>query len=169
MKTYEVKKGDCLFRKADVTDVLQSMFFGFSVYAIGSSNSKSDKIQVWQVRENFSPLYAIKHYEREGLKTEHRISSLPDIYLEQYPTDKGADYLTIKNYHNNVRRKNLIDILLTKKVESWVTSVENTFYMELFIFGSIEKNKTLVEFKGYAKKNIKGLYDWDYFNKTRIK
>jgi hypothetical protein len=169
MKTYELKKGDYLFRKADVTDVLQSMFFGFSVYDIGSSNSKSDKIQVWQVRENFLPMYAIKHYEREGTITEHRISSLPDIYLEKYPTDKGADYLTIKNYSNNVRRKNLIDILLTKKVESWVTSVENTFCMELFIFGGVEKNKAVVEFKGYAKKDVRGLYDFDYFDKTRIR
>lgn len=165
---YRIIKGDYLFRTANTTDVFDQMFFGFSANATLSSDSENKKIQLWQVQSDILPLYAVKHYKNEGKINEHKISFLPDIYKEKHPTDMDADFLTIKKFWNNPKRKLLTTLLLDMGIENWVTSVEDTYDMEVFLFGGSKKNFSLVKFVGYAKEDRK-LYEYNYFDKARIK
>lgn len=166
-KEYFVKEGTCFFRLSTSTNLLPYMFFGFHAFAAHSSESQNRKMQVWKTKKNFKVLYAVKKYEFENQLNEYRISSLADIYLEKYPnTSNNIDYLTVKKVDNEIRR-NLLNILKSENIFGWVTSVEDTNYMELFLFGDIVSQ--LIEFKGFTNNEIdRKLYDYDYFNKSNI-
>lgn len=161
---YFVKEGTCFFRQAVTTNIIPYMFFGFNAYATFSSESPNKNIQVWKTLKDFSTLYAVKEYERENQLNEARISSLPDIYFKKY--NEKVDYLDIKRYNNQLRR-NLLKILHEENYLGWTTSVENTFNMELFLFGNTIP--TLMKFMGYTDNVLDSkLYDYDYFSKSNI-
>ena len=164
-KEYFVKAGTYFFRRALITGYESCMFFGFNVAATSSSDrAPNEKVQIWQTINDFSVLYAVSKYQNEHRSNEYRISSLPDIYIKKYPNIPKVDFLDIKR--DTIERKKLLEILIKENVFGWVTSVENTVVMELFLFG--DNISKLIEFKGYAKETDDKIHDYQYFTKSNI-
>ena len=167
IKQYYIKKGTLLFRLSSTNDYQPMMFFGFSSVGALSSDCEDRRIKIWEVLQDFSLFYAIKQYTNEGSIFENRISILYDMYIEKYPNEKGKiKPLSVKQDKDKLN--NLVEVLHEKGINGWVTSVEDKYDMELFLFEDISKMATLFKFCGLANENDPKLHEYDFFSKNNI-
>lgn len=162
---YSIDKGTILFRQALDTNYDDEMFFGFSVFATYSAFNNSDEIQIWETQININAFLMLNDYS----KINRKKSSIVDIYNNFFPEnqfDKDAD-VYLKN--NIEKRTKLTEKLKSKGIYNWVSSVENKFEMELFLFHSKEHNSDCIKYIKSIETKSNSMSDVDTFDILKIR
>lgn len=159
-----VPKGCFLFRRAMDVQIYSTMFFGFEIFATASAEYKTQKIQVWRVKEDITCIFPIKEIT---LNKWHK-SSLGELCLKHLGIlEADSHYLQIKKNDNPIRQR-LITFLNQNNIYSWVSDCEGKVEMELFLFDDVMKNEKKVEFKGFAKYDDPKLDEYNYYKYVNI-
>lgn len=145
------------------------MFFGFSTTATHSSKFTENSFQIWETQVSFDSLFMLKGKNPGG----KALSAIVDIYNYYYPSDKKDDeeYINLKK-SDSIERRRIIRKIKSCGLKSWVCSLENNAEMELFIFGSIKDNASILKFvenidcKDYIR--LKNLDTFNYETLDRL-
>jgi hypothetical protein len=140
-KTYKqilIPKDTRFFRKFSDTDIHELMFFGFC-YVGASSNHTDVPLQLWRTKTEILGNYIVEHIS----KSNHKKSGLPKLF-SLFDGKECDDFLWPK-HHNNPNRSKFLEYLKTNGISNWITSVEESYSMELCLF--TDDNSALIEFE----------------------
>ncbi len=139
IQEYIIEKGTKLFRRSQNQQISDEMFFGFCPYGTFSSFNRTEPIEQWITLSEIKGNLMLK-----DVGNKYRLkSSIPQIYNSFKPSE-NCDLLELKKYGS--KRNELIDFLRKQNINNWVSSVEDKYEMELFLFSNSEEISTFVKY-----------------------
>lgn len=114
------------------------IFFGFHPNIAKIFAGSSDKIEIWQIKENTKLLFMINEVDcRSWTK-----SAIEEIYQYYFPHESQYDDIDIKHRFKSKRSK-LIRKLKNQGLIGWFSSLENNFELEVCLFNQTIANHYL--------------------------
>ncbi|MFY0599292.1 MAG: hypothetical protein JXR03_06440 [Cyclobacteriaceae bacterium] len=138
-----VPKGTILLRSGESFEYNNCMFFGLDSL-VGGCFAR-DKMQAWEVIEDFELLFMVKHVARPS----RVISSIVEIYRSKYPDEKSVDDLDIKQ-RDLRKRECLFKILRRQSVIGWLSSLEDNPALEICLFSAKSYFEKVIRPLGYT-------------------
>lgn len=139
IQEYIIEKGTKLFRRSNKQEISEQMFFGFCPYGTFSSYHRTEPIELWITLTEIKGNLMLK-----DIHNPYRLkSSIPQIY-NSFNASENYNLLELKKYGN--KRNELIDFLRKQNINNWVSSVEDKYEMELFLFSNSEEISTFVKY-----------------------
>lgn len=147
IQEYFIEKGTKLYRRSDNKKVSKEMFFGFCPFGTYSSFHLREPIQLWITKcDKIGNLMLKDVTNRNRLK-----SSLVNIYKDRV-VNENIDIIQLKKF--GYKRDNLLNYFKVQGITNWITSVEDKYEMELFLFGSANENFEIVEYRSEVDSNL---------------
>ena len=162
IQRYLIEKGTKLFRRSQNLEIGDEMFFGFCPYGTFSSFHSNVPIQVWITLSEIKGNLMLK-----DINNQYRLkSSIPNIY-NSYDSSPDCDLMELKKFGSE--RNKLIEFFRKQEIKNWVSSVEDKYEMELFLFSNKEEISTLVKYSRQLdpKEDCDKMNSFDYAKLNR--